>query len=109
MAPYIKDWRYEWNNPASYSEGPIRHASGPMSKQEFMGRCEYLFGGEWRSELAKRFGYSDRQIRRWVDEPEKIPGPAIAAIRALWQCKRYSLEIDDLTEKTEAVDEGDAV
>jgi hypothetical protein len=86
------DWRHEWNHPSRYDEGPIRVASGPMTVQEFLGRVEYLFGPEWRSELSARFRKDKKTIYRWNIGRTKIPGPVAAAVRAMWQCKRYGLE-----------------
>ena len=46
-----------------------------------------LYGEQWRSELARALGVTDRTIRRWADDEYSIPDDAKERITKLCQAR----------------------
>lgn len=60
-----------------------------MTKADFADALTEL--GLTQSELARLLGVTDRTVRRWVDAPEDIPGPATQAIQAWRRMKAFHI------------------
>lgn len=46
-----------------------------------------LYGEQWRSELARALGVTDRTVRRWAHDEYSIPGDAREGIIELCQAR----------------------
>jgi hypothetical protein len=58
-----------------------------------------LYGEQWRSELARALGVTDRTIRRWVHEEYSIPDDAEERITKL--CRARVKMLDEVTRRLE--------
>src|ERR1700720_1904501 len=67
-----------------------------MTKTELMAIADEL--GLTQSEAARLLSVDERTIRRWVEDPSRVPGPAEHALRAWVRLHRLGLawKPDDL-------------
>lgn len=59
-----------------------------MTVAEFRALGALLWGSQWQSAMARALGVDPRTVRRWAAGDRAIPGPAIAALRALEAARR---------------------
>lgn len=54
-----------------------------MTVADFRALGASLWGSQWQTAMSKALGVNPRTVRRWAAGDRAIPGPAIAALRAL--------------------------
>lgn len=59
-----------------------------MTTAEFRALGTLLWGAQWQSAMARALGVNARTVRRWAAGDRAIPGPAIAALKALEAARR---------------------
>lgn len=59
-----------------------------MTVPEFRALGALLWGSHWQTPMAQALGVNARTVRRWAAGDRAIPGPAIAALKALEAARR---------------------